>query len=220
MKPKLALIHTVAWYEKSVLDPFGREFAAAHPDVELVNIMDDSLLTESLANKGPTPAVIRRVIHYAMAAEAGGADVIMCSCTTMGPATRAARTFLSVPMFNIDEPMAAQAVAAGARIGILATVPTSAPATEYLLRAEAVKQGKRAEITTVINQRAFECLLAGDVPSHDTLVAEEMARLAESVDVIALGQISLSKIQCTVSVPVFQVGRSGFAHAAALLSRV
>jgi aspartate/glutamate racemase len=199
------------------VEPFGREFAEAHPEVEMVHIMDDSLLREALAHQGPTPAVIRRVVHYAMAAEAGGADVIMCSCTTMGPATRAARTFLSVPMFNIDEPMAVEAVAAGQRIGILATVPTSAPATEYLLRAEAEKTGRPIEITTVINEKAFQHLLAGEISAHDAIVAEEIARLADSVDAIALGQISLSQVRCNVRVPVFQVGRSGFAHAAALL---
>jgi hypothetical protein len=48
-------------------------------------------------------------------------------------------------------------------------------------------------------------------------VVEEIARLADSVDAIALGQISLSQVRCNARVPVFQVGRSGFAHAAALL---
>jgi hypothetical protein len=155
MRRKLALIHTVSWYGKSVVEPFGREFAEAHPEVEMVH--------------------------------------------------------------NIDEPMAVEAVAAGQRIGILATVPTSAPATEYLLRAEAEKTGRPIEITTVINEKAFQHLLAGEISAHDAIVAEEIARLADSVDAIALGQISLSQVRCNARVPVFQVGRSGFAHAAALL---
>jgi aspartate/glutamate racemase len=217
MKKKLALIHTVSWYDKSVLEPFGREFAERNPDVETIHIMDDSLLTESLAHGGPTPAVIRRVVLYAMAAESAGANVIMCSCTTMGEATRTARKFMSVPLFNIDEPMAREAVAAGRRIGIVATVPTSAPATRALLEAEAQRCGRKIAIETAINEQAFQHLLAGRMEEHDTLVRAEIDRLAPGVDVIALGQISLSKLHHQAQVPILQVGRSGFAEARRLL---
>lgn len=218
MKTTLAMIHTVSWYDKSVIEPFAAPFARENPEVEIVNIMDDSLLSESLAHGGPTPAVIRRVVHYAMAAEAAGADVVMCSCTTMGEATRTAKKFLSIPMFNIDEPMAREAVALGGKLGILATVPTSAPATRTLLEHEACAAGKGVAIETVINEEAFRCLLAGDVARHNELVHREMDRLAESVDVIVLGQISLAQIRHETKAPVLQVGRSGFAEARRLLS--
>jgi aspartate/glutamate racemase len=197
MKKKLALIHTVKWYERSVIEPFGRDFAEQNPQVEIINIMDDSL--------------------YAMAAEAAGADAIMCSCTTMGEATRTARSLVSVPMFNIDEPMAREAVAAGGKIGIVATVPTSAPATRTLLLAEAGRVGREIRMETAINEQAFRHLLAGEIEKHDMLVRQEIDRLASSVDVIALGQISLSKLQHQARVPILQVGRSGFAEARRVL---
>jgi aspartate/glutamate racemase len=219
MKSKLAMIHTVSWYNKSVIEPFASRFAEENSDVELVNIMDDTLLSESLANGGPTSQVIRRMVLYAMAAEAAGADVIMCSCTTMGEATRTARKFLSVPMFNIDEPMARQAVKLGSRLGVLATVPTSAPATRALLNAEAQAAGRTIEIDTVINERAFQHLLAGDVAQHDALVKDEIDRLADRVDAVVLGQISLAQIRHEAKVPILQVGLSGFAEARRLLSQ-
>jgi aspartate/glutamate racemase len=217
MKNKLAMIHTVSWYNDSVINPFAKPFAEQNPDVELMNIMDDTLLSESLAHGGPTPAVIRRMVLYAMAAEAMGADVVMCSCTTMGEATRTARKFLSVPMFNIDEPMAREAVALGRRLGIIATVPTSAPATRALLENEARAAGKQIEIETVINERAFEHLLAGEIREHDALVHQEIDRLADKVDAIVLGQISLAKIRYKTKPPILQVGLSGFTEARRLL---
>jgi aspartate/glutamate racemase len=219
MKNKLAMIHTVSWYSKSVIDPFAKPFAEQNPDVELMNVMDDTLLSESLAHGGPTPAVIRRMVLYAMAAEAMGADVVMCSCTTMGEATRTARKFLSVPMFNIDEPMAREAVALGTRLGIVATVPTSAPATRALLEHEASRAGKDIQIETIINERAFQHLLAGEIPQHDAMVHQEIDRLAERVDVIVLGQISLAKIRYEAKAPILQVGLSGFAEARRLLDQ-
>ena len=217
MKNKLAMIHTVSWYNKSVIEPFASRFAEQNPDVELMNIMDDTLLSESLANGGPTQAVVRRMVLYAMAAEAQGADVVMCSCTTMGEATRTARKLVSVPIFNIDEPMARQAVTLGSRMGIIATVPTSAPATRALLLEEARLAGKEITIETVINERAFQHLLAGEIADHNALVHAEIDRLAGIVDVIVLGQISLAQIRHTAGVPILQVGLSGFAEARRLL---
>lgn len=217
---KLAMIHTVSWYDKSVIEPFARQWLNENPGIECVNIMDDSLLAESLAHDGPTAAVKRRMIAYVLAAEAAGADVVMCSCTTMGQATALARQLTSVPVFNIDEPMAREAVLAGARLGILATVPTSAPATRRLLEQEAMAAGKTISIETAINEDAFRCLLAGNVERHNALVHTEMDALAERVDAIVLGQISLAQIQYKTKVPVLQVGHSGFAEAKRLLEEV
>jgi aspartate/glutamate racemase len=215
----LAMIHTVHWYDQSVINPFAKRWLEANTDVHAINIMDDSLLSESLAHGGPTDAVIQRMDHYVRGAVLAGADVIMSSCTTMGQAIERARVNCPVPLFNIDEPMGRAAVAQGRRLGILATVPTSAPATRRLLEREAAAQGKTIQIETVINEAAFTALLAGNRAEHDRLVHTEMDRLARRVDVIVLGQISLAQIQHRpAGVTVFQVGDTGFAHARALLS--
>jgi Asp/Glu/hydantoin racemase len=216
----LVMIHTVSWYEQSVIAPFARDWLKANTDVHAINLMDDSLLAESLQHGGPTEAVIQRMARYVEAAVLAGADVIMSSCTTMGRAIEQARTGCPVPLFNIDEPMAREAVRAGTRLGILATVPTSAPATRRLLEREAAAQGRTIRIETVINEPAFAALLAGDRETHNRIVHEEMDRLAPRVDAIVLGQISLAQIQHRPGVPVLQVGHSGFAHARELLDRV
>lgn len=213
------MIHTVSWYQQSVIEPFARRWLQENPGVEAINIMDDSLLAESLAHAGPTPNVARRIASYVDGAVAAGADVIMCSCTTMGSAVHAAARTCPVPLFNIDEPMAREAVQVGPRLGIVATVPTSAPATERLLAREAEAAGKAIQVRTVINERAFAALLAGNRAEHDRLVHAEMDRLAPHVDAIVLGQISLAQIQHRPGVPVLQVGHSGFAHARALLTK-
>jgi Asp/Glu/hydantoin racemase len=215
---KLALIHTVNWYEKVITRPFVQPWLQNNPHVEIINIMDDSLLSESLPNGGPTKEVIRRLVFYFMAAEATGADAIMCTCTTMGLGTRTARSFVRVPAFNIDEPMAKEAISLGNRFGILATVPTSAPATRTLLEAEAKAIGKSIEIKTVINEEAFKNLLAGNTEMHDKLVHGELDKLQHEVDVIVLGQVSLAQIRYKTNVPMLQVGHSGFAHAGKLLA--
>jgi len=216
----LVMIHTVSWYNQSVIDPFARDWLKSNPDIRAINLMDDSLLAESLQHDGPTEAVMQRMGRYVEAAVLAGADVIMSSCTTMGIATDRARQTCPVPLFNIDEPMAREAVRLGTRLGILATVPTSAPATRRLLEREAAAMGKTIQIETVINEPAFASLLAGDRATHNRIVHDGMDRLAQRVDAIVLGQISLAQIQHRPGVPVLQVGHSGFAHARELLDRV
>lgn len=214
---KLVLIHTVNWYNKSVITPFADPWLKDNRDVEIINIMDDSLLSESLINEGPTESVIRRMLHYFLAAENMGADVAMCSCTTMGQCTRFARQIIKMPVFNIDEPMAKEAVGKGNVLGILATVPTSAPATKALLEIEAEEQHKNIIIKTVINEDAFRFLLKGETDRHNELIYNELEKLQNEVDVIVLGQISLAQIKYDTKVPVLQVGHSGFNHARRLL---
>lgn len=215
---KLVLIHTVSWYNLSVIEPFAEPWLKKNPDVEIVNIMDDSLLSESLLNGGPTKAVTQRMVNYFLAAEYMKADLIMCTCTTMGPCTRVARQLIKTPVLNIDEPMAKEAVAKGNIFGILATVPTSAPATKSLLEIEAKDLQKEIQIKTVINEQAFKHLLKGEINEHNELIYKELEKLQQEVDVIVLGQISLAQIKYDTRVPLLQVGHSGFDYARKLLN--
>ena len=221
MKTKtLALIHTVNWFDKSVVAPFAEPWLRQNPDVRIFNIADDSLLAESLEHQGATSAVLRRLQYYVMAAESMGADVAMITCTTVGEASRIARQHASIPVFNIDEPMAREAVRLGRRFGIVATVPTSPAATRRLLERSAADAGVSVEIEIALNQEAFEHLQRGAIERHNELVHAEMDKLAERVDVLVLGQISLAQIKHRTRVPVLQVGHSGFAEARRLLDQV
>lgn len=221
MKTKtLALIHTVSWYDKSVINPFVKPWLERNPDVRVTNIMDDSLLAESLAHNGATPNVIKRIQFYVLAAEAMGADVVMCSCTTVGEATRIARAYASIPVFNIDEPMAREAVRLGKRLGIIATVPTSPAATQRQLERAAQQAGKTIGIKIAVNEKAFAHLQRGEIEQHNELVHREMDKLAKQVDVLVLGQISLAQIKHAARVPVLQVGHSGLAEARRLLDQL
>ena len=105
----------------------------------------------------------------------------------------------------------------GRRLGIIATVPTSPVATKRLLEYESREAGTSIDIEIALNEQAFDHLQKGEVEQHNRLVHREMDRLAERVDVLVLGQISLAQIRHETRVPVLQVGHSGFAEARRLL---
>jgi len=221
MKTKtLALIHTVRWYDKVITVPFAEPWLKQNPDVQIFNIMDDSLLAECLGQGKATKSSLKRLQLYVMAAEEMGADVAMITCTTVGEAARIARQYASIPVFNIDEPMSRQAVRQGRRIGVVATVPSSPTATKRLLERCAEEAGTSVNIEVVLNERAFEHLQRGEIEAHDRLVCEELDRLAERVDVLVMGQISLAQVRHETRVPIYQVGHTGFAEARRLLDEV
>ena len=195
-----------------IYNPFGKPFLDAHADeLEIFNICDDSLLPDTRAAGQLTNSVAKRIMHYALAAESNGADCVMVTCTSVNEAAKYARQFVNIPLFNIDEPVARKTVAAGTRIGVLATIPTSPIATIRLLHEEAARQNKNIETVTRVVDGAFDILCAGDRATHDEMIREALMELAKEVDVITFAQISMSQVKHDdPGIPLFKIGTSGF----------
>lgn len=102
----LYTINTVNNFMDIIFNPFGKPFAEANPDIEVYNIMDDSLLVDTRKYSGMTPTIASRMLNYAKAAEASGADGVICTCTSVNHATKMIRPLLNIPMINIEEPVA------------------------------------------------------------------------------------------------------------------
>ncbi len=213
MAKKLYTINTVNNFMELIFNPFGAPFAKENPDIQIWNIMDDSLLKETLAAGGPTADVANRMMNYAQVAQANGANGVLVTCTSVNQATRRIQRFLRIPIMNIEEPVAEEAVAKGVRIGVMGTIPTSPGAIGAVIRAKAEEKGKKIEIVNRVVDGAFDVLCAGDRPGHDRMVCEALYKLANEVDVIAFAQISMSLLKHDpVKVPVLKIGHSGFAR--------
>lgn len=218
MKKKLCLIYTINKFMDIIYNPFAVPFLAENPDVEIFNIMDDSLLTDTLAAGKLTNDVAARILNYVGAAERRNADAVMITCTSVNESAALARKIAKIPVFNIDEPVAKMAVNAGKRIGVLATLPTSPLATIRLLEQEAALAGKTIETVPMVAQGAFDILVAGDRKKHDEMVAESLKQLAKQVDVITFAQISMSLVPHEdPGIPIIKIGKSGFDEAKRLL---
>lgn len=208
---KLYALYTVNNFMEMIYTPFAKPFEEEHPDIRIYNIMDDSLLADTRTQGGMTPTIASRMMHYAKAAEASGADGIIVTCTSVNEATRMIRPFLNIPIINIEEPVAETAVEKGSRIGVLATLPTSPAAIGRVIQEKADRQGKKIEIVNRVVDGAFDILCAGDRLRHDEMIRKELYSLSGEVDVIVFAQISMSLLQFDpVNVPVCMIGRSGF----------
>jgi Asp/Glu/hydantoin racemase len=205
MKRKtLALIHTSA----TLVPVFAQLCKSKLPNVDTFNIVDDSLV-RAIGQKGSlTPEIAQRVDAYIKSAASGEADYILVTCSSIGPAVEVSAKSTAVPVLRVDQPMVDRAVAAGRRIGVIATLPTTLNPTADLVRRRAALAGREVVLIERLCVGAFEALMAGDAERHDTIVGAALRALSKEVDVILLAQASMARVVDTLAphdrcVPIF-----------------
>jgi Asp/Glu/hydantoin racemase len=166
-----------------------------------VNYLDDRIVAD-LGDAELAASVPDRVTDLVQAARSAGADVVMLTCSSISHLAAPVAEAVGIPVLRIDEAMADAAVAAGARITVLATLATTCTPTVGLLRERAARAGRSPEITAEVIDGAFAAVSSGDRASHDRLVAEAIDRAAAHSDAIVLAQASMASAADTVSVGV------------------
>ncbi len=192
MKKKLAFIHTSA-----TLVPVFQELVDQHladKDLTVFNIVDDSLIKNTIERGALTQNTSKRVVDYVRSAVSAGADYIMVTCSSIGPAVETAAALTKIPVLRVDQPMADMAVALGTKIGVVATLSTTLEPTSDLVRRRAIVAGKKIELTAQLCEGAFEALMGGKPEVHDAMVAAALKELAQKVDVIVLAQASMARV--------------------------
>jgi aspartate/glutamate racemase len=189
-KPTLALIHT-----SPVLVPLFNALAARIvPEARVFHQVDESLIQNTIRAGRLEKKTIRRIVNQIESAREAGADVVLLTCSSIGAAVPVARQLFDFPVLRIDERLAAEAVAAGPRIGVLATLRTTLEPTVALLTETARGVEPERTITAHLCEGAFEAVIAGDVATHDKAVSAGLLELAAQSDVVVLAQASMARV--------------------------
>ncbi|NOS72737.1 MAG: Asp/Glu/hydantoin racemase [Verrucomicrobia bacterium] len=194
-RKKLGLVHTSA----TLVPVFAQLCKEKLPNVDVFNIADDSLVKGIREAGSLTATIARRVAGYLESAELAGADYIMVTCSSIGPAVEAGAKLMGVPVLRVDQPMADKAVATGKRIGVIATLKTTLEPTADLIQRRAALAGKQIELTSKLCEGAFEALMSGDAATHDAKVAVALKELSKQVDVVVLAQASMARVVDTLA---------------------
>ena len=189
-RKKLGLVHTSA----TLVPVFAALCKEKLPNVDVFNIVDDSLVKGIREAGRITPTIEMRVAGYLTSAAYAGADYIMVTCSSIGPAVEAGARGIPTPVLRVDLPMADKAVATGKRIGVIATLSTTLEPTAELIGRRAALAEKKIELTSKLVEGAFEALMAGDGATHDVKVAAALRELSQQVDVIVLAQASMARV--------------------------
>lgn len=208
---KLGIIHAALITTRAV-QKFIDEII---PEVEVVHWVDDTIQNTNFAcEPGMIPKKnYAKFVQAALSQQEYGVDLILLACSTFNRAAEHARPMIDTPILQIDRPMMDLAVQDGNRIGLLATVPTTVPASERLLHLAAEEAGKTIDVKLRLCSEAFQVLKAGNPDKHNDLLLDEIARLSSEVDAIVMAQVSMTALEPRLShtrVPVYNSGRTAF----------
>jgi aspartate/glutamate racemase len=217
----LGIIHAIHKTIKA-MEPFIAKYI---PEVDVMHLADDTIQRDNIAaGVGNIPKRnYYKFAQYAHNMEEAGADMILLACSTFNYAPELARPMINIPIAQIDRPMMEAAVGCGSRVGLLATLNTTVPSSERLLRIVAREQGKEVNIKTVLREEAFAAWSRGDIETHNAMLLEEIDKLSREVDAIAMAQLSMSALApflTNTRVPVFNSGDTGFTRVREMLNQI
>ena len=191
MNPRrICLIHTAPLMVQ-LFTPLCRDRL---PDVKITQIINESRIKDTIEAGRVRQPTIDALITFAEASFKMGTELVMVTCSSIGPAVDLIQSRFEKPVLRVDEPMAEAAVARGRRIGVAATLRTTLEPTAELLRRKAREAGKQVELIECLCEGAFEAVLAGDAQTHDALVSKAMINRLADVDVIVLAQASMARV--------------------------
>lgn len=198
---------------QGLAEPLKTVFNEVLPRCRVINIIDDSLIADVVAAKEVTPAVTRRLLRYYETAEEMGADAILNTCSSVGEVVALGQQVVSIPIVRIDEPMAIAAVTQYARIGVIATLPSTLQPTLRLLREQAQRLGRDVTLVDGLAVGAYDALVGGSPEQHDQLILETAQRLVPQVDALVLAQGSMARMErnlaAATGIPVLSSPRMG-----------
>lgn len=187
---KIALIHTTP----VTVDSLKKLIEAKDSEIEIINIVDDSILPELINNDADISLVEERVKYYIQTASNQGANLVMSACSSIGEIFDQEDDNYDIPVMRIDSAMAEKAVESADKIGVAATLETTLKPSIELLNKKAEASNKELEIKTALADSAYQELMAGNEKEHDRLLAEKLEELAEKVEVVVLAQASMARV--------------------------
>lgn len=178
-----ALLHSVAPYREA----FGRLW----PECEALHMLDETLYAD-LGNATTVPPPLEermaRILHHAAGS---GADALVFTGSTFGPAIEGIAAGLTVPLFRADEAAAQNVAEAGSRVAILATAARALPVVADRVARAFAASGSEVDLVTRHVEGAQAALFAGRQNEHDALIADAAIACSDR-DVILLAQSSMA----------------------------
>ena len=215
--PKIYLIHAA----DVAIAPIGASFRANWPAARIVNLLEDSLMTDLAAEGKLTANMIERFVEIGRYCAKAGADAVLFTCSAFGPAIEECRRQLSIPVLKPNEAMYEELVAKNRNVNLLATFQPSLPSMITEIAALAKARGTDVKVTPHCVEGALTALLAGHGDEHNRLIVEAAAK-AENCDTLAFAQFSMAPAKplaaARTAIPILTTPDSAVAKLKALLA--
>lgn len=201
MAPRIVLLHATP----VAMQPVQTAFEQRWPEAETINLLDDGLSIDRARDADLTQAMIARFVGFGQYGARMGADGILVTCSAFGPAIERLADSLPVPVLKPNEAMFEAAIGQGGRTAMLYTFPPARAGMEAEFREEAARTDPGAVLESFLVEGAIEAVRAGDVETHNRLVAAAAAELT-GFDSIVLAHFStaraLQAVRAVTDIPV------------------
>ncbi len=191
---------------KDAMDAAVRAFATDWPGARISNLLDDGLFAWVRETGGVVPEMYEVFRGLTRHMVGRGADGILFTCSAFREVIDACIAEFPLPILKPNDAMIEQALAAGSRIAVMATVGPTIPSISAEILEMAAARGQQVQLKPYVVDGAFDALAGGDAAKHDALVAAR-AREIRDCDVIVLAQFTLSRavpaVAAVSSIPIF-----------------
>ena len=187
---KVALVYTSTTPE--LIELVEKEVQQVLPaGTEIISNQDPSILAEVREAGYVTAPPASRLVGMYMKAIGDGADAILNICSSVGEVADSAQDvakYTGIPIVRIDEDMCREAVRQGARIGVMATLPTTLAPTKNTILRVAREMNKPVELVDALVDGAFGL----DQDQFKELMTKYAGEISDKVDVILFAQGSMA----------------------------
>ena len=165
---------------------------------------------------------LRAEVHGLLAGLAHRADVVVCTCSTLGPV---AESLGDARVLRIDAPMMERAAALGSEVLLVLCLESTIDASLQLLERSFVMAGRTPNVRLLMVPEAWAAFEAGDSRSFTAAIVRRVGAALSAepgVECVVLGQASMLAAQTAlhdVGVPVLVSPDSMLAHLHELLDR-
>ena len=213
---RVTMIHAIAESIPPVRLAFDEEF----PEAEVINVLDESLLVDF--DDQLTPDLRRRITNIIGYCQANKADAIGLACSVYAPVVESAKDLVHVPLVSSYGPVMADAVTAGPRIGLIASVASTMQDSKYYLHLAADEAGVEIEPQLCLAEDLVTVMRAEGQSGLERRLEEEVLKIASKVDGVLLTQFSfaaaLAHLEKVSPIPVLSAPHSSARTLKKLLS--
>ena len=183
---RVVMIHALA----ESIPPVRLAFMEEFPEAEVVNLLDEGLLIDFPGSI--TPSLRRRMSSLICYCQDHSADAIGLACSVYAPVVDSARDLVDVPLVSSYGPVMSDAVAAGRRVGVIATNEATMSDSEYYLKLAAEKAGKEIKVVRRLATDLIQVLRTDGHEAFEKCLEQETLTLSTEADVVLLSQFSFA----------------------------
>jgi hypothetical protein len=192
-RPRILLIHATP----IAMEPIRQAFESGWPEAEAVNLLEDSLSEDRAKSRDIPDELTERFIALTHYAKLIGSDAVLFTCSAFSKAIEVAAAGVDFPVLKPNEAMFEAAIRKGGKTAMLYTFPPSREGMEQEFREEAQRLNPEATITSLLVEGAVDAIRAGDVATHNSLVAAVASKL-RGFDAITLAHFSTARARAAV----------------------